>query len=59
MKIEQPPRNRSLLESLIVDGFIIGGMALLGFGAWLAWPPAGYMVGGAVMLALGVIGARR
>lgn len=27
------------------------GLVLLAVGAWLAWPPAGFMVAGAVLLA--------
>lgn len=27
------------------------GLLLLSFGAWLAWPPAGFMTAGAVILA--------
>lgn len=27
------------------------GLGALAFGAWLAWPPAGFMIGGLVVLA--------
>lgn len=29
----------------------LGGLAALSYGAWLAWPPAGFMVAGAGVLA--------
>jgi len=28
----------------------LAALALLGYGAWLAWPPAGFMVGGMMAL---------
>lgn len=28
----------------------LAGLAMLAYGAWLAWPPAGWMVAGAVVL---------
>jgi hypothetical protein len=35
------------------------GLVLLAVGAWLAWPPAGLMVAGALLLADRVASARR
>ncbi len=35
------------------------GVAILSYGAWLAWPPAGYIVGGALMLAGVLLSARQ
>lgn len=32
------------------------GVGLLGYGAWLWWPPAGFMMAGALMVALAVAG---
>ena len=35
------------------------GAALMGYGAWLHYPPLGYVVGGASLLVLAVIGTLR
>jgi hypothetical protein len=35
------------------------GAALAGYGAWLHYPPAGFMVGGGVLIGLAVIGTLR
>lgn len=35
------------------------GAGLLAYGAWLAYPPAGYIVLGVMMLAASVLSARR
>jgi len=37
----------------------IAGAALAGYGAWLHYPPAGFMVGGFVLIGLAVIGTLR
>lgn len=34
------------------------GLGLLAYGAWLAWPPAGFMIGGLVVLS-DVVWSRR
>ena len=40
---------------------IIGtvGACLTGYGAWLHYPPAGFFVGGAILVGLAVIGTLR
>ncbi|EPS1205495.1 TPA: hypothetical protein ACKP07_005035 [Serratia marcescens] len=37
-----------LTKIIVISGFIIGllGVALISFGAWSIYPPAGYIVGG-------------
>ena len=50
--------------SLFVDGAltvtcIVGGIASCVYGAHLAWPPLGWMVAGAFLLAIAIGGARR
>jgi hypothetical protein len=35
------------------------GIALIGYGAWLHYPPLGFLVAGALVLALSVAGAMR
>lgn len=44
--------------SYVDDVIGIIGLVGLGYGAWLAWPPAGFMVIGAIMLAYAVASAR-
>ncbi len=46
------------LVSFLPDVLLIAGAASLSFGAWLAWPPAGFMVGGSLLLMAGVKIAR-
>ena len=43
---------------LLPDSLLVGGAAALAYGAWLAYPPAGYIVGGALTLLAGVVLAR-
>jgi hypothetical protein len=33
----------------------LGGAAMFIFGAWLAYPPAGFVIGGAVLLAVAIL----
>lgn len=40
------------------DVFVLGGIGLTAYGAWLVYDPAGFMVGGASLAALGLLGAR-
>ncbi|ARM12122.1 MULTISPECIES: hypothetical protein [Rhizobium] len=35
------------------------GAALAGYGAWLSYPPAGFMVAGGILVGLAVIGTLR
>lgn len=35
------------------------GAGLAGYGAWLHYPPAGFMVGGGVLVGLAIIGTLR
>lgn len=39
---------------LIADVALIGGAGLLSYGAWLVFPPAGFIASGVLLLALGV-----
>lgn len=36
----------------------LAGLALLSYGAWLAWAPAGFLVAGAVLVLLPVLWVR-
>lgn len=44
---------------LVRDGMILVGAGLVAYGAWLAWPPAGFIVAGLGLLVPGVVGAVR
>lgn len=35
------------IASIVLE---LAGMAAMAYGAWLAWPPAGFIVGGLVVL---------
>lgn len=37
----------------------LGGIALVGYGAWLHYPPLGFSLGGALLFLIAVIGALR
>jgi hypothetical protein len=52
-------QQRSLLESIVIDGSLLAGLGLVTYGAWLIFPPAGFVVAGVLLLAFGVfMGAR-
>lgn len=40
-------------RELIADYLGLSGTGLLSYGAWLVYPPAGFIVGGALLLAAG------
>lgn len=42
----------------IPDGLALLGAVLLSYGAWLVYVPAGYIVGGVLLIVGGVIAAR-
>lgn len=46
------------LPSLVWDMLAFTGLAVLSAGAALAYPPAGLIVPGVVLLALGLLGSR-
>lgn len=46
------------MKKYIPDALLIVGAALVSFGAWLAWQPSGYIVGGALVLVAGLQLAR-
>lgn len=43
--------------AVIRDLLGIAGAALMAYGAWLIFPPAGFIVGGLVLFALAVLSA--
>lgn len=44
---------------VIRDGMGLAGIGSIAYGAWLAWPPAGFMVGGGMLFAAAVLLSRR
>jgi hypothetical protein len=55
----KPPRAAALVRSFVIDGSILAGAGLLGYGAWLAYRPAGFLVAGALFLAAGLKATRK
>lgn len=46
------------MKNILPDVLLIAGAGSLAYGAWLAWPPAGYMVAGALVVIAGLNLAR-
>lgn len=51
-------RVRAMLPILANDGAGIGGAAIFSYGAWLAWHPVGFLVGGALLMAIAWLNGR-
>jgi hypothetical protein len=52
-------RNLGLaLASFANDALALAGAILVSYGAWLVYRPAGFIVGGALLLAASIYGAR-
>lgn len=47
------------MKSYIPDALLIAGAGLLSYGAWLVYEPAGYIVGGVLVLTQAVYLARK
>ncbi len=43
-----------MLQKVLPDLLLVTGSASISFGAWLVFPPAGYIVGGFLILVAGV-----
>lgn len=43
----------------IRDAVALAGTGLIGYGAWLWWPPAGFMAAGALMVVVWLVGTLR
>ncbi|HTK34560.1 MAG TPA: hypothetical protein VL358_04630 [Caulobacteraceae bacterium] len=41
---------------IIRSALAVVGVGLVGYGSWLAWPPAGFLLVGAMLLAASVYG---
>lgn len=46
------------MKRILPDILLLTGAGSLAYGAWLAWPPAGYLVAGALMVVTGLKMAR-
>ena len=46
---------KQILGDLLTDGLALAGAGLVAYGSWLAWPPAGYIVGGLALIAWGIV----
>jgi hypothetical protein len=42
------------LQSLLPDLLLVAGAAGVAYGAWMAYPPAGFVVGGALAIVAGM-----
>ena len=47
------------IPHLVVDGLGFAGAGAIAYGAWLIYPPAGFLVGGALMMVLSVLFGRK
>jgi hypothetical protein len=45
---------RQTLKSALPDALLVAGGASVSFGAWLAWSPSGYIVGGILAIIAGL-----
>lgn len=53
-----PPR-RLEARGLVLDLLILSGFGLVSYGSWRIFAPAGFIVAGLLLLALGLKGIRR
>lgn len=57
-----PPPERQRIEfsgQAFREVFGIAGCGFAGYGAWLHYPPLGFAVGGALMVALAIVGTMK
>jgi len=46
------------MKKMLPDALLLLGAGSLTYGSWMAWPPAGYLVAGVMLLAAGIQLAR-
>jgi len=46
------------MKKYLADALMIAGAAVLSYGAWLVYNPGGYIVGGVLLIAGGIVAAR-
>lgn len=49
---------RTSALGLVPDALLISGAVLIAYGAWLIYPPAGFITGGVLHLVAGVLASR-
>lgn len=42
------------MKKLLPDVLLVAGAGSISYGAWLAWPPAGWLVAGALLVLAGI-----
>jgi len=57
--MDEPRSWRAALGSASRDVIGFAGVALISYGSWLVYPPAGFIVCGALLMAAVVLGAKR
>lgn len=58
----EPTKLEKIAEALpgiMRDLFALAGVGLIGYGAWLAWPPAGFMAAGGCLFLVSLVGSLR
>lgn len=50
---------KKTLMGLFSDGLVLCGIASTAYGAYLIYEPAGYVVAGVILLALGLVGSMK
>lgn len=58
LSMNAPAPARAPVRRALLDLLALAGLALFLRGVWLAWPPAAFMLGGAVTVALAVLLSR-
>lgn len=53
-----PVVSRAQLAVVVVTGSFVAGLLMVAYGAWLAWPPAGFLVAGFFLILLPVLWVR-
>lgn len=49
---------KKLIQSMLPDALMTAGAAAVSYGAWLVYEPAGFIVGGALLVVAGVMAAK-
>lgn len=47
------------VAGLVPDVLMVTGTGAIAYGAWMVYPPAGWLAGGALVLTAGVLAARK
>lgn len=54
---EEAGRRVASIAAMASDLGAIAGAGSVAYGAWLIYPPAGFIVGGSILLTVGIAGA--